>query len=474
VRRKSTPGRSIPTELPPDDLPSPEVLDELLRAFSADAADTQTLQGIDLASPEVAELIAPSGGTPTPPPVEPPPEPEVEAERRADLMPEPHVEVKTSEPPEHEFEAEPELALEVEGSGAPAQPLEVDDGVVPQPPEVAERTDAAAPDDPPGPAPGSAARTVVIDASDELPDAVYLAAGDPLLNAPAGRVPTGVVDTDRSRDTTVFIDDQAVEAGETISIADASSATRIEPRLRERRIAVKRAVGRKRLRWVVVVAAVLAVVVAVLAMLGSSLFAIDEVRVDGAVRADPARLQAVVDELEGRPVLRADVDAAERELEAIPWVDSARVTTQFPNRATVELRERSAVAAYVGSDGRFRVIDIEGRVLEVVDELPADQLLIESPDAIDLEPGQFSAQGFIAAANLVQALTPEARAVATGVTVTGNGGDLRLTLTDGREVRFGPGRDLVVKLVRLQTKLLEPDGPGFQYLDVSTDDVTTG
>ncbi len=99
-----------------------------------------------------------------------------------------------------------------------------------------------------------------------------------------------------------------LERGETISLADASSATRIEPRLRERRIAVKRAAGRKRLRWAFVVVVVAALVVAALAVLGSSLFAIDEVHVDGAVYTDPAALQAVVDDLEGTPVLRADTD----------------------------------------------------------------------------------------------------------------------------------------------------------------------
>ena len=272
----------------------------------------------------------------------------------------------------------------------------------------------------------------------------------------------------------MFIDDAAVEAGETISVADASSATRIEPRLRERRIAVKRAAGRKRLRWALVVAVVLVLVVAALAVLGSSLFAIDEVRVEGAVQTDPALLQAVVDELEGTPVLRADTDAAERALEAIPWVAAARVTARFPDRATIELRERRPVATYQGPDQRFRVIDIEGRVLQLLDGQPVDFLVITSPDATDLEPGQFGAQGFVAAANLVQALTPEMRAVAVGVSVTGDGSDLRLQLTEGREVRFGAGRDLVVKLVRLQTKLVELAGTGFRFLDVSTDQVTTG
>jgi hypothetical protein len=41
-------------------------------------------------------------------------------------------------------------------------------------------------------------------------------------------------------------------------------------------------------------------------------------------------------------------------------------------------------------------------------------------------------------------------------------------------VRFGAGNDLVAKLVRLQTRLDQVDAGGFQYIDVSTDEVTTG
>ena len=74
------------------------------------------------------------------------------------------------------------------------------------------------------------------------------------------------------------------------------------------------------------------VVVAALAVLGSSLFAVDDVEVEGAVYTDEARLAAVVDELDGTPVLRVDTDAAERELEAIPWVEDARVHHRLPAR----------------------------------------------------------------------------------------------------------------------------------------------
>jgi cell division protein FtsQ len=443
--------------LPPQDLPSPEVLDELLKAFAADAVDTKTLRTIDLDSPEVEELLAPTapttaGGDDA--------RPEVEVENGD---PEPAAEVQVTGDPQPEVESSPDPEPAVDGEATAIE------AAVDPPPEG----------EPEPPAPGTGTvRTIVIDASEDPPDAVYLAAGDPLLTATAKgsstaapTAPTAV--RDRSEGT-VFIDDQDVGLGETISIADASAATRIEPRMRDRRIAVKRAAGRKRLRWVLVVVGVLVLLIAGLAVLGSSLFAVKTVKVDGAVYTDKAALQKVVDELDGTPVLRVDTAKAERELEAIPWVDAARVTTHFPNRATIELRERTPVATLQGPDQQFRVLDDKGRVLDVLPAQPAQYLLLVAADAQDLRPGQFAPQGYVAAASLARALTPEVRAKAESATVTADGSDLRLQLQGGVEVRFGPARDLVAKLVRLQTKLDELEGGGLQYIDVSTNEVTMG
>jgi cell division protein FtsQ len=428
TRRKppaSPDASSVDAELPGSDVPSPEVLDELLKAFSANEVDTATLRKIDLGSPEVDELLAPTEPTPAP-------EGEVEPEPRSQQ------EVESPSKPEHEPEAEPDT------TDAPATPS-----------------------------------VIRIDASDDPPDAVYLAAGDPLLaESAAGRglaaAAAAQAVPDRGGEGTVFIDDQDVGLGETISLADAATATRIEPRLRDRRIAVKRAAGRKRLRWMLLATGILAVVVAVLAVLGSSWFSVKTVKVEGAVYTDKVALQRVVDELRGTPVLRVDTAKAERELEAIAWVEAARVTAKFPDRATIELRERTAVATYQGPDLQFRVIDGKGRVLDVLAAQPAGYLLLVGADAPNLSPGQFTPPGFVAAASLARALTPEVRAIAESAAVTADGSDLRLTLDGDVEVRFGPARDLVTKLVRLQTKLDDVVSHGYSYVDVSTNEVTVG
>ena len=439
MTRADQPGRA---PLPGADIPSAEVLDELLRAFSVDVTDRQRLAQVDLSSPEVAELLTPAEGpaapeAPQPPQPNEPNEPAGASEDASKSEPQPEVETSSEPEVQGAAEVQPEPGGDVEVDASPA------------------------------------GRTIVIDSADDPPDAVYLAAGDPLLR-PAGGAPgvATAADAAPGGDGPIFIDDRPT--GETISLEAATSATRIEPRLRERRIAVRRAEGRTRLRWAFVVAIVVAVVVAGLAVLGSSLFTIEDVEVEGVVYTDEAALDAVVEDLRGTPVLRADTEQAERALEEIPWVEVARVTTDFPHGAKIEIRERAPVVTFEGPDGAFRVIDTHGRVLDVLDAEPVEYLLVMSADAPALTAGQFAPQGFAAAASLVQALTPELRARAQSVAVTADGSDLRLMLTDGIEARFGAARDLVVKLVRLQTSLDDLESGAISYVDVSTNEVTTG
>ena len=110
---------------------------------------------------------------------------------------------------------------------------------------------------------------------------------------------------------------------------------------------------------------VLVVVVAALAVLGSSLFAVDEVEVTGNVYTDAARTSGGGRRPDGHAGAARRHAAAEEELESIPWVEDARVTTSFPNSATIEIRERTPLVAMPGTDGQTRVLDREGRVLDV-------------------------------------------------------------------------------------------------------------
>ncbi len=313
-----------------------------------------------------------------------------------------------------------------------------------------------------GPDDGSVPPSIIsIGADDELPDAVYLDEGAVGDGSPAGQP--------------VFIDDDG--SSDAVMPKDATSRG-IEPRLRQRRIGVRRAASRKRLWWAAIVIAVLVVVVAVLAVLGSSWFGVDQVSVSGNVYTDPAALDAVIEDLRGTPVLLVDTAEVEAELEAIPWVEAARVTTRFPDSARIEIRERTPVASMLGEDTRSRVLDADGRVLAVIEGQPVALVWISGPGTLDLGAGDTAPIGYQAAASLVTKLTPTIRTRVESMLVTPDGSDLVLVLTSPSgpiEVRFGSAigdNQQIEKLVRLERKLDDLGDESVSVIDVSTAEVT--
>lgn len=302
--------------------------------------------------------------------------------------------------------------------------------------------------------------TIAIGGDDDVPDAVYL--DDELGASDAG---------------TVFIDDDGT--GDAIAAKDATGRG-IEPRLRQRRIGVRRAEGLRRLRWVAAAAGVFVVIVGVLAVLGSGLFSVDDVDVAGLQNADPVLVEAVIDDITGRPVLMVDTDVAEERLEAIPYVESARVRTDFPSGATIELRERTPVATVRGTDLSFRILDAEGRVLDVIPGQPVAFVLITGTTPLDLAEGQFASVGYASASSIVTKLTPAVRSRLVSMSVTPDGSDLRFVLSnspgDNIEIRLGGAvtdDDQLERLVRLERVLDDVLGSDVTVIDVSTNETTT-
>ena len=306
----------------------------------------------------------------------------------------------------------------------------------------------------------SSERATISIIGDDLPDAAYL--DDELEGDPSGLKP-------------VFIDDD----GSTDAVFPRDNSTRgIEPRIRQRRIGVKRSENRRRLWWLALGAVVVVIVIAALALLGSSLFAVDQVTVTGNVYTDQTALDVVIDDLAGTPVLLVDIGDVEAQVEDIPWVEDARVRTSFPDSASIEIRERTPMAAMMGADGQARVIDADGRVLGLVDGQPVALVWISGPGTLDVVPGQFASIGYSSAASLVTKLTPDIRGRVDSMLVTPDGGDLVVVLSgeDGLiEVRFGSAigaNAQIEKLVRLQRTLDDLDAEQVTVIDVSTAQVT--
>jgi len=295
-------------------------------------------------------------------------------------------------------------------------------------------------------------RRVLSIVDDDGPDSVYL---DGDLN-PGG-----------ARHRVVIVDDGA--DGQPRATRSAS-----ETRLRARRIAVNRQAGRRRLRRLVVLAALLLVAVGLLASLGSSSFGVREadVRVSGNVYTDQVALRVAIDAVIGTPVILVDTEALEAEIEAIPWVDEASVRTDLPYGLVIDISEREPVLSYPGPDDLFRVLDGEGRVLDVIDGWPFEYLLLVGVEPPALAAGEFAPPGYVGAATLGRTLTGSILARVSLVQVDEAGNDLVVVLDDDTEIRFGAARDLFAKLVRLETVYASGAASSAAVIDVSTDEVT--
>lgn len=428
---------------PADESVPDHVLDELKRAFGTES------------EPDVEPMPEPV------PESMPEPEPESEPEPDPDPASEPEVDPDVVRPePESEQEVgadvvQPELDVDPESDPEP----DPETGIVePEPDpepgiiEAAPETDIESettpdPDDRP---------TIVIggDDDEQFPEIVYL---DDLTDG----YPSGAP---------IVIGNELDSSGALDPVA--LPARSMDPRVRERRIAVKRERARRRLLVVGSIAGAVVAVVAVVAVLASSLFSVDVVDVQGAPYTsarNAEELQAVVDSLLGEPVLLVDTDAARRELEQIPWVERAFVTTDFPDRVLIDIRERRPLAAFTGSDMRWRVIDRDGRVLDILDGQPADYMPIEGL-APDSEPGQLAGTPFALAAQLVAALPAEIRDRTEAVTVDAATGDFGLRLQGPIEVRLGGFDRMDTKLARLLQQVR--DGlEGITGIDVATDEI---
>lgn len=222
----------------------------------------------------------------------------------------------------------------------------------------------------------------------------------------------------------------------------------MDPRIRRRRIEVRREAGRRRLRLLGGTAAVLALLGGAYGATRSPLLDVEDVRVTGAVGTSRDGI-AAAGLRPGRPMTDIDPGAAARRLEALPWVSRARVERQWPDTVSVRIVERSATAAAALPEGGWALADAHGRVLAWVAERPAGLVELRGaerpgPPGATLGPPTRAALEVLAALSL----TPGAR---VGTVDLGFAGDLDLTLAAGPVVRFGAPVQVEEKVTALRT-----------------------
>ncbi len=220
----------------------------------------------------------------------------------------------------------------------------------------------------------------------------------------------------------------------------------LDPRFRERRIAVRKDAGRRRLKRLVLLVAVAAVALAGVVVLRSPVLDVDEISVVGAGHLTPDDIREASGVDRGAPILLADLGAAAADVRALPWVASADITRDLPGRVHIEVREREPVAVLSGA-GTAALVDVEGRVLERTEGASTPFVQVVAPDAPPA-PGSTVGPDLVAAIELAGRLRVNPAGTVAAVHVEGG---LRLELVDGAEVDLGDASALDAKVEAFRT-----------------------
>jgi cell division protein FtsQ len=282
---------------------------------------------------------------------------------------------------------------------------------------------------------------------------------DPLIIEMRGDVLTGDDDAEAfvvisdSLDHVVIVDDD-----------------RPDPTFEDRRRKQERRERLQRVKWLKLAGVVVGVVIAVMAILASPLFAIRSVTLEGNVYTSEEVVEQVRDLLKGASVFTVDTGKARTILLEDPWVSDVRITTHFPSKALVEIAERIPVVWYVGNDQKVRIVDARGRVIAVLEGWPTKYLQVEGIGP-SLDAGAIADDAYRAAAQLVLALPDEIRPKVASLALS-PGGELSMALKSGTVVRFGQPADLQNKLVLVVVLLRRQDPATLAVVDVSTGTAT--
>jgi cell division protein FtsQ len=242
----------------------------------------------------------------------------------------------------------------------------------------------------------------------------------------------------------------------------------MDPRLRARRVAIRRQEGRRRLRRLALLLAVTVLAAAGIAATRSPLLDVDRVRVEGTSHTPAAAIRAASRVRPGDALVDVDPGAVRHRVAALPWVDRVAVRRQWPGTVRIEVTERRA-AAVLAAGTRSFLVDATGRVLEPVAEPPASLVRIEGVDlAPSLTAGSSVPDPAAPALAVLRALRPPLRDQIGAVTLTPDGVDLQLR--EGGVVRLGAPADVEGPLLSAATVLSDVDRHCLAVLDVRVPD----
>ena len=241
----------------------------------------------------------------------------------------------------------------------------------------------------------------------------------------------------------------------------------INPRIQERRIEIIRAKGKRRLRILLTV--VLSVLLSLAAVLisKSSLLDVDEVVVVGADSELEELIVAIANIPKSKPLLEVDTQSIMERIKRIPNVKGAKVSRSFGGKVTISVTLRKP-SVLLSNLGEWFLVDLDGRVLERVSELPPNlEYPIVEGNFDDLKVGEWVPEQALyaieLAANLPSVLLADISFVST------NEG-IELMLFGEGKILFGDNEALESKILAASTILEQVDLAELIHIDVRTPD----
>ena len=226
----------------------------------------------------------------------------------------------------------------------------------------------------------------------------------------------------------------------------------VDPRLARRRREVQEASARRRLRWTIWLLGFTVVVGLVIAVFQSSWLAVSSITVEGANRADVARILDDAGVVEGEPIISIRAGSVEEQLRLDPWVAEAQVSVLWPRSIEVVVVEYVPIAR-VKSGASWVIASPQGVVLA------RGQRMVEPLVDIEigpLQPGdRITDTQALGALEFVASLPIELK---TDLAVRADGEDLIATVS-GYTVIVGATTDMAQKAVTLAVLLEEQEVP---------------
>lgn len=236
----------------------------------------------------------------------------------------------------------------------------------------------------------------------------------------------------------------------------------IDPRIRARRIEVRRVEGRRRLQRLLDLGLVALVAAGFVGALWTPLLDVDEVQVSGATRTGEAAVLEQAGIAVGDRLVSVDLGRAGERVAALPWVREVHLARRVDGVVTLEVTERRPVAV-VASGAQRLLVDDEGRVLGPAAATPDVGSVVVLDGVGEVPPPG----GFLGSdtADLL-ALAARVATAAPGALTAVRAKDLTGSLAQGGEVRFGDARQLDAKVRSLRTVLAQVDLTCLAVLDL--------